>query len=401
MKYNFKKKILNNGITILFEKRDIPVISVAFAIKQGGINESLSEKGISHFIEHMLYKGTKKRSSRQIAREIEKKGGDLNGFTDEILTAYWCKLPSRHLDIALEVLGDMVRNPLFDEKEIEKERKVIFEEIKMNRDNPINHSFDEAQKLLYTGTIGMSLAGTNETMNSIGREKLLKKFRESYNSDNIILCVVGDADFDKICDFAEKNFENQKREIQHQEFDLKNESKIEKRAGISQANIIFAYHIPTIKDKKSYAAKLLCELLTGGLSSRLFEEIREKRNLAYSIKGVSEITKDYAHTMIYVGTMKEKIDEVKERILEEFKKVSEDFIQEELDEIKEQLIGNYNISMEDSQNQLVNLIHFETISKAEDFYDFEKNIKDVKLEEVKELAKKAIEKHSFFILMPE
>ena len=125
MNPNFYRKVLKNGMTILFEKRNLPVVSVAFAVRNGGLNDSLEEKGISHFIEHMLYKGTPTRNTQKIAQEIEKNGGEMNGFTAEQLTAYWCKMPSRHLDTALEVLSDMIKNPLFDEKELDKERQVI------------------------------------------------------------------------------------------------------------------------------------------------------------------------------------------------------------------------------------------------------------------------------------
>src|SRR3990167_2176565 len=119
LKNNFKKKILDNGLTIIFEKRDVPVVSIAYAVRCGGINESLEEKGISHYIEHMLFKGTSKRSPKQISEEIEKKGGDLNAITDELITFYFCKMPSRHLNVALDVLSDMIKNPLFDVKELE------------------------------------------------------------------------------------------------------------------------------------------------------------------------------------------------------------------------------------------------------------------------------------------
>src|SRR3989344_4173236 len=129
MKPEFYTKVLANGMTILFEKRSVPVVSIAIAARCGGLNEDEHEKGISHFIEHMLYKGTKKRTAKQIAEDIENRGGDLNGFTDELITAYWCKLPSKHLMDGLDVLTDMVKNSLFDLKEFEKERKVIFEEI--------------------------------------------------------------------------------------------------------------------------------------------------------------------------------------------------------------------------------------------------------------------------------
>lgn len=122
MNKKFYRKVLKNGLTVLFEKRDLPIVSVAIAVRVGGANEGGKEKGVSHFIEHMLYKGTKRRNAKKIAEEIEKNGGKLNGFTGELITAYWCKMPSRHLKIALEVLSDMIKNPLFDSKELEREK---------------------------------------------------------------------------------------------------------------------------------------------------------------------------------------------------------------------------------------------------------------------------------------
>ena len=435
---NFQKKVLKNGMTILFEKRNVPVVSVAFAVRAGGINEEISEKGISHFIEHMLYKGTKTRTSKQIAEEIEKNGGELNGFTSEEITAYFCKMPSKHLDIALNVLTDIIKNSVFDEKELEKERKVIFEEIKMYKDNPQMHSISEIQKLLYTGTLGINLAGTYESMNSIDRKKIMEKFKQIYEPNNFILCVVGDADFEQIIKFAEKNFgspprdtqgghenlragdsskddaaapsskddaaapsgEPQKSAVPKQDFELKNENKIEEREGVDQANLVFAYHVPAASDNKCYAAKVLSSLMTGGMSSRLFEEIREKRNLAYAVSGDSEINRDFAYNLIYVGTMKENIEQVKKIIFNEFEKVSVQLSEKELKEIKEQLIGNYQISMEGSQTQMINLLISEIQGEAKDFYEYEKNISKVKLKDVKDLAKKAIKEYSFFALVP-
>jgi predicted Zn-dependent peptidase len=399
MKSEFKRKVLKNGMTILFEKRDVPVVSVAFAVRYGGINEDLSEKGIAHFIEHMFYKGTPKRNARKIAEDIEKNGGELNGFTGEMITAYWCKMPSKHLNVALDVLSDMVKNPKFDEKELEKERKVIFEEIKMYKDNPRLHVFDEIQKSLYDGTMGINLAGTFETMGSINREKIVQKFKEIYTPNNMILCVVGDANFEDLVTFAEKNFGNEKSKVPIQKFNTKNEVKTEKRKGVDQANLVFAYHVPVSKDKKSNAAKVLSTLMAGGMSSRLFNEIREKRNLAYSVRGDAIITKDFAYNFIYVATMKENVEQVKEIILKEFEKLEKELDEKKLKEIKEQLIGNYHISMEDSQSQMVNLLFHEIEGNAKEFYDFEKKIKEVKLEDVKSLAK--LKEYSFFALVPE
>ncbi len=397
----FKRKVLKNGMTVLLEKRNLPVVSVAFAVRAGGINEFVEEKGISHFIEHMLYKGTKKRNSKQIAEEIEKNGGKLNGFTSEEIVAFWCKMPSEKLNIALDVLSDLIKNSLFDAKELEKERLVIFEEIKLHKDNPSRYVLDEIQKYLYTGTKGMNLAGNVETMKLIDREKIFQKFKEIYQPNNMILCVVGDANFDELVKFAEENFAGEQTKISEQKFDLINKLKIEEREGIDQANLVFAYHVPLADNEKNYAAQILSALMAGGFSSRLTSEIREKRNLAYAVEGGSDIGKKYAHNLVYVGTMKENVDKVKELILKEFEKVSKELDEKEFNEIKTQLTGQYKIGMEDSQDQMVDLLASEVHGNAKDFYDFEKKIIGVKLEDVKNLAKKVAEgEFSFFALVP-
>jgi predicted Zn-dependent peptidase len=400
MKNNFYRKVLKNGMTVILEKRNLPVVSVAFAVRNGGVNEKEEEKGISHFIEHMLYKGTPTRNAKKIADDIEKRGGELNGFTSEEITAYWCKMPSKHIGVALGVLCDMIKNPLFDKKELEKERLVIFEEIKMYHDTPRMHAFDEIQKSLYDKTMSVNLAGTFETMNSINQEKMIKKFKQVYAPNNLILCVVGNADFNLLVKFVEKNFDNKTGKVPFNKFNLRNKSKIEERSGIDQASLAFAYHAPLANNEKSYAALVLNTLMAGGMSSRLFAEIREKRNLAYTVKGESSINKTFAYNLIYVGTMKENLSKVKELILEEFDKVSKDLEEKELNEIKEQLIGNYHISMEDSQTQMVGLLISEIQGNAKTFYDFEKKISQVKLEDVKKLAQNVRGDYSFFALIP-
>lgn len=397
MKENLYRKVLKNGLTILFEKREVPVVSIAFAVRNGGINEDSAEKGISHFIEHMLYKGTQKRNSKQIAEEIEKNGGILNGFTSEILTAFHCKMPSKHLNVALDVLGDMVKNSLFEKKELEKERKVIFEEIKMYNDNPKRHVFEKIQALLYEKPFG--LRETKETISSITHEKIVKRFKEVYHPNNMVICVVGDGNFEEIVKFAEKNFDNKKGKVPEFKIKIKNESRFEKRKGIDQANLVFAHHSPLAGDRKSYAAFVLNTILVGGMSSRLFIEIREKRNMAYGISGHSDINKKFSHNLIYVGTTKKNVKKVKELILEEFEKVSKELGNEELNQVKEQLIGNHQISMEDSQEQMINLLFWEINGNAKDFYEFEKNIREVKLEDVRDLAK--LKGYGFFALIPE
>lgn len=400
MKPKFFRKVLKNGMTIFLEKREVPVVSVAIAVKTGGIHEVEENKGISHFIEHLLYKGTPTRGPKQIAEEIENRGGELNGFTNEIVTVYWCKMPSEHLKIALDVLSDMVKNPKFDEKEIEKERKVIFEEIKMRRDDPRTFALDSIHEYLYEKPFGLHLIGTEKSMNSLTREKLVKRFKEIYQPNNLVLGVVGNANFEEIVSFAEKTFGSEKGKLPSFEIKKKNEIKIIKRKGLDQANLVFAYHSPLFNDKKAPAAILLSKIMAGGMASRLFSEIREKRNLAYAVKGDSAITKDYAYTIIYIGTTKENVEKVKKLILEEFEKVSKDLTEEELQKAKENVIGNEEVASEDSQEKLIDLMDWEIAAgNAEKSYKFVDEIKKVKLLEVKDLAK--IKDYSFFALVPE
>jgi len=395
----FQRKQLKNGMTILFEKRDNEIVSIAFAVRQGGINEKAEEKGISHFIEHMLYKGTEKRNSKQISSEIEKNGGVLNGFTDEELTAYWCKIPSKHIDVALDVLGDMVKNPKFDEEELEKERKVIFEEMKMYKDNPRLYVMENGlKKTLYGGDFSIPLIGTENSMKGNDKEKLKELFERVYSPNNMILCIVGDVDFEKICEVVEKNFRGVGKNPPKIQIKKINKTIIEKKKGIDQANLIFSYHAPEASKKERHIAQVLSCIMTGGMSSRLFQEIREKRNLAYAVKGDYVGGKEYGYNFIFVGTSVENVDKVKELIISEFKKI-ENLTEKELGEAKEQLIGNNKISREDSQEQMVDLLSHEISGKAEDSYNFEKEIRQVKLEDVKNLAN--FKDYSFFALLPE
>jgi len=393
----FYRKVLKNGMTVIFEKRKNQVVSVAFGVRYGGIYEDINEKGISHFIEHMLYKGTTKRNYLQISSEIEKKGGILNGFTSEQVTAYWCKMPSKHLKTALDVLSDLIKNSLFDEKEIEKERNVILEEIKMRKDTPQAYVHDKIQNCLYKGSLGMDLIGTEKSLKNINKKKMIKKFEEVYTTNNLILCVVGDTEFRDICEFAEENFDKTKNKIPKPKVIPQSKTLIEKRKGVDQINLVLAYHVPDATKKTGYAAQILNTLMAGGLSSRLFQEIREKRNLAYGIKGYCSIDKDFGYNSIYVGCAKQNMERVKALILKEFKKIK-NLKEKELEEIKEELIGNNKISREDSQGQMMELLMAEIAGKAKESYDYEKNIRKVKLSEVKKLAN--FKKYGFFALVP-
>lgn len=401
-KSNFFKKKLKNKVTVILEERkESGVVSIGFGIKTGALYENSKEKGISHFIEHMLFKGTKTRSSKQISEEIEKNGGVLNGYTEEEMTYYVVKIQSSKIKLGLDVLSDMIKNPALDENELSKERQVILEEIKIYKDNPRYWMQDNLSSCLFSGSAGMSVAGTEETLKNIGKKEMLEKFKSDYLTENIILCVVGDVDFNFLCDYCEKNFIIDKKVLEEKKLKIEkiNKEKIEKRKAIDQANMILAFHSYPAFTKENYALQVLMCILGGGMSSRLWQEIREKRNLAYSVNGNCSYGKNYGYNYVAVGCMPENVEVVRKLILEEFEKVANSLDEKELKQAKEQIIGNSKISREDSQGQMTDLLYNEIWGKAENSYEFEKRISEVKLEDVKKAAK--IKNYSFLALVPE
>jgi len=298
----------------------------------------------------------------------------------------------------LDVLSDMVKNSVFDENEFRKERKVIIEELKMRKDNPHIYALDKSCTCLYEKPFGKN--DDEKTMNSITRKKLIGRFTEVFQPENLILCVVGKADAKDVEKFVNENFHKKMGKKRKFEIRKKNQTKIEKRKGIEQASLVLSFHVPNSRNKKSYAAIVLNSLMAEGLSSRLFVEIREKRNLAYNIRGICDISRDFGNIMVYVGTKRENVKEVKKLILKEFEKVSLELTDDEIKSVKRKIIGNHKISMEDSEEQAINLLFYEIQGNASEFYNFEKNIENVKLTDVKNLALGVSKSHSFFALVP-
>ncbi|MEN9626517.1 MAG: hypothetical protein RL557_845 [archaeon] len=392
----FYRRKLDNGLTVLFERRNIPVVAVASSVRFGAQYESASLKGISHFIEHLVFKGTKKRSVEQIPKEIEGVGGVINAFTGEDVTCYWNKLPSKHFALGADVGRDLILNPLFEKDALERERKVILEEIKMYKDNPTSHVFEKIKELLYKKPFNMSIAGTLSTVSRLSREKVIALHGSVYASNNLIFSVVGDVAWDDVLVEAKKFPETTKKIIAVSAV-KKQGSIIEKRKGIDQAHEVIGFHMPLLTEKNRYAAEIFDSILGGGMSSRLFQEIREKRGLAYAIKSNLEQSKDYAYGMIYAGTVKEKITEVKSLVLKEIKKMNA-LQQADLSEAKERLIGLKEISKEKCDSTMMDLLQEEIGGNAEHYYSYEENINKVNLKTVRKLSN--LRGYSFAALVP-
>lgn len=395
----FQKTTLKNGLTVLYEKRDVPVTTVMLATRYGAMYESEDEKGIAHFIEHLCFKGTDKRSVRDVAEEVERVGGVLNAFTHEEVTAYHVKLPSEHLGIAMDVIFDIFFNASFPEAEVEKEACVICEEIKMYHDNPRAHVLERIKMNLYDGAAGMFIGGTQDVVKGMTREQLFARHREVYVPSNSVLCVVGNNDFDEVISLAEKLSLGSKQQVAGKVSKIVKRSvkDSEKRDGVQQTNLAIGFHFPCSGERGRYAAEVFYTILGQGMSSKLFSEVREKRGLVYSVKTELDLGENYGYMVIWAGTDKEKEKEVVDICLEEFGKMS-GISEEELAVAKVQVIGNRDVESEGSNETAVNLIMEELAGDAKDYYDYEKKINAVSLDDIKKLA--GISEYASFSLGP-
>ncbi len=381
------------------EKREVPVVSFSITNRFGGAYEDSNIKGVAHFIEHLLFTGTKTRTHEDISREIEKKGGELNAFTSHEMTSFHFKIPSIHFAAGLNILTDMLNNPLFDEEKFLKEKKIILEEIKMYHDSPQRHVLEMLEENLYEKPFGEKVIGSEKTINLLKRDFVADFFFKNYSPSNYIVSIVGNADFEQVCNYLEKNFKKKKIKMESIKIKFRNNESKEERADIDQAHLAVGMHAP-LRDKKEFdVLTVLDAYLADGMSSKLFLEIREKRGLAYTVRSMLNSEKSYSYYSIYVGTKKENIDEVKKLIFEEFYKVK-DMSEENLKEAKERIIGLKAINSEESLNVMNELMFYELIGKAEDYYSLSSRIKKVTLKEVKELAKNIYKNYSSAVIAP-
>jgi len=400
---NFFRQILPNGMTVIFEKRKLPLIAINAAVRFGSGNETAKIKGIAHFIEHGVFKGTKKRTRQQISDEIEKRGGVINAYTDEEITTFWAKLISKNFETGIDVISDMLMNPLFSKKDMDMERKVILEEIKMHHDNPKIYIVDKLKEQLFVQPFGFSGLGTEKIIKKITRATLLRYHNIYYSPSNIIVSIVGDADVDKIWNMSKKGF--LKSHVQRQ-IDKSGISagkgafgKItEARKGIDQTHIALGFHVPSKKDNLRYAVEVFNTIFGAGMSSRLWQEVREKKGLAYDISSWVDQGKDFGYCFVLAGILKGKQEIAKNIILEEINKMK-NVSEKELAQVKEQLIGLREMENERSERVSDNLLREQLIGDAREYYKYNEKISAVTLEDIKKIAD--VKDYAFVALIPE
>ena len=374
MKENIKTTRLENGLTILTEKMpDVRSATIGFWIKKGSRHEPEELNGISHFIEHTVFKGTERRSALDIAIESDQLGGNFDAFTSHESVGFMMKVVDNQLPKAFDLLADMLVNPIFEAKELQREQRVIIEEMKMVEDTPEDYLGEIFQREFFPNhPLGLPIEGTRKTVRSFNQEVTRNFHAQVFQPKNLVIAVAGNVEHAQIIELAEKSFcssscvfsplsetENLDAPV------LSNPIILKKKRELEQAHLILATPWIESKSEKRYVAHLLESILGSGTSSRLWQSIREKRGLAYSV-GASGISfEDCGIFTIYAGTSPKQLGEVVDLSIAELKKIKREGVsRSELNLAKEQTIASILLGLEDSGARAANLanqeITFET-----------------------------------------
>ncbi len=387
-----QKYRLKNGIILLFAKNSSKSVAVEVMFKVGSNHENKKIAGISHFLEHMLFEGTKKRkNSKEIANEIEKYGAQFNAYTAGDRTAFFIKIMNKRFEEALGILSDMVANSVFGKKMIEKEKQVVLKEINMVTDDPRQHQWILFQKNLFEkhpaknptyGTIG-SIKGMNRSI-------LIDYFSRHYLPNNMIISIVGNVD--NVMEKVWKYFGVLKpkklipRETASEPLQTKANKFVEKRE-INSSYAVLGYKSVPRLHKDSYAFDVIEAVLGRGQSGWIFDEIRNKRGLAYHVGIQNEPETDYGMFAVFAGLDKKNIEKAKRIIFEQFRKL-ESISKKDLEDAKTFIEGDYALNIEDNAHAADNLAFLETIKDASLANTYIKSIKKVTADDIKRVAKK-------------
>lgn len=354
MKY--KKNQFKNGLRIItVPMQETQTVTVVVMVGVGSRYESEKEAGLSHFIEHMLFKGTEKRpTALSISEELDAIGGEFNAFTSKDSTGYYVKVDAKHIDIALDVVSDMYLNSKIDEAEVEKERGTIIQELNMYEDMPMRNIGDVFESLLYPGTsLGRDIIGYKKTIESFKRADFLKYMRRFYLANDTVICVAGKIDEQKITNQIKKYFQEmpdgKKPELKKIKEAQKTPAIKIKFKKTDQTQLILGVRAYDLYSEKRFALSLLSIILGGNMSSRLFMEVREKRGLAYYVRTNTEAFEECGYLATQAGVEHKNLTLALETILREYKKIATEKVAEkELQKAKDYIKGKMVMGMEAS-----------------------------------------------------
>jgi predicted Zn-dependent peptidase len=394
----YEKQILSNGLRlILSQMAEVRSVSVTFFVGAGGCYETAPDAGISHFVEHLCFKGTeKRRSSREISEAIEGTGGVLNGGTDKELTVYWCKVASTHLGLAIDVLSDILKNSRFDESDIENERKVVVEEINMNIDSPQQRVDTLIFELLWPGQpLGRDIAGFKETVQGFHREDFSKFYKSHYLPNNTVISIAGDIDCNKTASILHQylddwNTSGVKGPLPSTDTQTKPRIKIEYR-DIEQVQLCLGLQGLSLQHPDRFSLDILNILLGEGMSSRLFIELREKHGLAYEVGSSTDHFKDAGDLVVHAGTDPKQAGQALGIILEQLSRIKEDVTEEEVERAKELIKGRLYLALENTRSVANWLGAQEMLTgKILTVDEVTAHVDAVKLDDLKRVARKLI-----------
>lgn len=371
-----RRSVLPSGVRVLTEHMPgAQSASVSFSVAVGSRDETNGHFGSTHFLEHLLFKGTKKRTALDIAVAFDSVGGSSNASTGKEHTSYYARVQDKSLPIAVDVIGDMLTSSLIDRDEFENERTVILEELAMNDDDPQDVAHEAfAEAVLGSHPLGRPIGGTQETINSVTRDAVWEHYQANYRPQDLVVAAAGGVDHGTLVSLVENVLVQAgwdldatatpvERRIQNQaEISRGSALKVIKRP-MAQANVLIGMQGLVADDERRYAMGILNTVLGGGMSSRLFQEIREKRGLAYSVYSFNQGYSDGAYFGLYAGCSPQKTAEVSKLMVSEFEKIANEGIsQAELDLAVGNISGSLALKFESTQARMSRLVSAEIVN---------------------------------------
>lgn len=345
---------LANGFRIVSEHMPgLESAAVGIWVTAGGRHERLEQNGIAHFLEHMAFKGTKTRSALQIAEEIEDVGGYINAYTSREVTAYYARVLKDDVPLAVDVIGDILLNPVFDAREIEVERGVILQEIGQSLDTPDDVIFDWLQEESYRGQpLGRTILGPEERVRSFSRADLQGFVEEHYGPGQMILAAAGGVDHDALVKLAERLFGHMEAKTGlTAEAATFTGGEARQIKDLEQAHFALAFEGPGYRDQSMYTAQIYASALGGGMSSRLFQEVREKRGLCYTIFAQAGSYSDTGSMTVYAGTSGGQLAELAGITIDEMKRAADDMSDAEVERARAQMKAGMLMGLESPSNR--------------------------------------------------
>ncbi len=394
-KYSITK--LSNGTTIISEF--VPYVksfSLGFWFNVGTRDENPKNNGISHFIEHMLFKGTKKRSARRISEEIESYGGYLNAFTSKEHTCYYSRGLTKNLNRTFNILSDMIQNPLFRESHIKKEAGVVIDELRDVYDNPEELIFDKFEEIIFSGNpLSYPVIGTEGNIRKFNSGELQKYHQNKYNTGNLLISASGAVKHNDLVNLAERYIRKRKPETKQsrEKFYHKKVNDLVVEKDFQQIHSIIGRSTIGFKNKKRIQVKILSTMLGEGSSSRLFQAVREKLGITYQINSFLNSYQDVSAFGVYFSTNGKQAERGMNIVVKEFLKMKEKKVTEkELNRVKEYIKGGMLLSLESTTNRMIRIANsFLNFNRVVSLDDFLKKIDSVTVDDISSCANELLD----------